>query len=212
VNLAERIAYDTNRAAIYADRASLALDMGFKSEAARKTALDHVSTAWRSVRDIAQHTMLAAPGYADDPAARERYFAFPMDLHHWRPKHDAAYPDAAEAVAPLLSLRAAIKAAPVEPKPIREDHPLLKLARSAAGIDLIALRDRRVKQYQDALDLGRRFKGLPVSVNRVWCSNYGGTVWVRLDWYLRGERTPFGTIAAAYDALVREGTIIEESR
>src|SRR4029077_14816759 len=105
--------------------------------------------------------------------------AMPFDLHLWRAKHAealAALPAFVADVEALVDLRAAIKAAPVEPKPARVDHPLLVAARSTAGLHLVALRDRRVKQYTDALDLGRTWKALPASVHRVFCCNYAGTV------------------------------------
>jgi hypothetical protein len=57
---------------------------------------------------------------------------------------------------------------------------------------------------------GEPLKGLPVSVNRVFCGNYAGTTWVRIDWFLSGNRVPFSTVAAAYQTLVDEGVIVED--
>ena len=192
-----------------ADNAAAMLAAGFASEAKRKLALRTLSAAWEALRDNISDALLAdrdtEAGMSQ--ALTDLYYALPFDLHHWRPKHSADHPAWAEQVEALVDLRAAIKAAPVEPTPPREDHPILVAARDAVGVDLEALRDRRVKQYTDALDLGRKLGGLPVYVNRVWCQNYARTVWVRLDWFLEGRRVPFNTIAAAYDRLVREGVI-----
>ena len=149
----------------------------------------------------------------------ELYWGVPMDLHVWKPKvaaKFAAYPEFVADCDALADLRAAIKVAPVEPKPVREDHPLLVLARKEPE-SFVDLNRRLQGEYRDALDLGRTLRdrkgapleGLPVNVHRVFCANYGGTTWVRLDWFLSGRRVAFSVIAAAYDALVREGVIVE---
>jgi hypothetical protein len=222
----EAIAYNTRRAAECADKAAALLEAGFASEARRKEALDYASRAYQNGRDAARDTLLPglwnAEGTERDEAVLALLDAMPFDLHLWRAKHAQALASACPAwvaqVAALVELRAAIKAAPVEPRPVAQEHPLLVEARKTMGVDLAALRDRRVAQYTDALDLGRTLRdrkgeplqGLPVYVHRVWCCNYAGTVWVRLDWELNGRRVPFSTVAAAYDTLVREGTIVVE--
>ena len=203
----------------YADRAAAALASGFASEARRKEALSALSAAYDATRrEFSDRLLEAFPATGEFPrvergmAFDELYWGVPMDLHIWKPKvaaKFAAYPEFVADCDALADLRAAIKDALVEPKPVREDHPLLVFARSA-NVDLAALRDRRVKQYEDALDLGRKLGGLPVSIRRRWCRNYGGTTWVRIDWFLRGERVPFNTIAAAYQRLVDEGVIAED--
>lgn len=211
---AERTAYNTKLHAERTDAAAALLAAGFASEAKRKAALDTLSAGWRALRDNISAALLAdrdtEAGMSQ--ALTDLYYALPFDLHHWRSKHSADHPAWAEQVEALVDLRAAIKAAPVEPKPAREDHPLLVIARVVPdALDWESLRDRRVRQYADALDLGRRLGGLPVNVHRVWCVNYAGTEWVRLDWYLKGRRVQFSVVAAAYDRLVREGVIIEKA-
>ena len=66
------------------------------------------------------------------------------------------------------------------------------------------------KQYAAALDLGRVLKGLPVTANSHFVTNRFGTTFVRTIWFLNGKLTRFNVIAAAYEALVDEGTIVEE--
>jgi hypothetical protein len=199
----------------HADQAAALLAAGFASEARRKEALDLLNRAYSRMRDGLLNVLIAEyPADADGVRAHpfeDLYWAVPMDLHLWKPRHADLlkdYPDACAQAAALTELRAAIKAAMVDPKPPRQDHPLLTFAKTA-NVDPAALRERRSGEYRDALDLGRKLGGLPASVHRVFCANYGGTTWVRLDWYLRGKRTPLSVIAAAYDQLVREGTIKE---
>jgi hypothetical protein len=199
----------------YADFAAFSLSAGFPSEARRKEALGYLNRAYSQMREKLSDVLLTqypadADGVRADPF-EELYWGVPMDLHLWKPRHAdlfKAYPGAVTEAAALIELRDAIKAAVIEPKPVREDHPLLTFAKTA-NVDLAALRDRRSGEYRDALDLGRKLNGLPVSVHRVFCANYGGTTWVRLDWFLSGKRTAFSVIAAAYDQLVREGSILE---
>jgi len=215
----EERAYHARRYAEMADRATAALAApSFTAASRQKEALAFVGSAYDHLRSIAVHDarhaawarMPEGARFAEYTDAEEAILDMPFGLHQWRAKHSAACPEQAEAVESLVAMREAIKAMPIEPKPVREEHPLLRVARDEAGVDLDALRNRTMKQYQDALDLGRKFKGLPVSVYRVFCVNYAGTTWLRLDWYLRGQRVPFNTIAAAYEQLVREGTIVEE--
>jgi hypothetical protein len=215
----EEAAYHSRRMADQIERATAAIAAGsFTSAARQKEALGHLNSAYEHLRSMA-HGVAVQAGWDRMPEgariaewtdAEQAILDMPFGLHQWRPKHSAACPEQAEGVESLLAMRDEIKAMPIDPRPVREDHPLLIEARKEAGVDLAALRDRRVKQYQDALDFGRTFGGLPVGVTRVWCRNYAGTVWVRLDWHMNGRRVPFNTIAAAYDKLVREGSIIEE--
>ena len=208
----------TPNVAKYVDRAETALASGFASEAKRKEAQTALSTAYDQTRRALGDRLIADFPVRDETTGKRPepfealYWGVPMELHNWKPKHAAifaAYPEFVAECDALAELRAAIKAAPVEPKPVPEDHPLMVFAKTAA-VDLGALRERRGAQYRDALNVGRAFKGLPVNVNRVFCSNYGGTTWVRLDWELNGRRVAFGVIAAAYQTLVNEGTIVPE--
>ena len=202
--------------AVLVEQAEAALASGFASEARRKEAQSKLSSAFSKVRDAFTNKLLAdfprdEDGNRPSPF-EELYWGVPNDLHLWRPKVAAifaAYPEFVAEADALADLRAAIKAAPVEPKPIPEDHPLVVFAKTA-NVDLAAIREKRMGDYQVALDLGRKLNGLPVSVHRAFCQNYGGTTWVRLDWFLRGRRVAFSVVAAAYDQLVREGTIIPE--
>jgi hypothetical protein len=208
----------TTSAPSFADQASALLAAGFASEARRKEALALVSRAYdRLHRALLDQLIEQFP--RDDDGVRaepfeDLYWGHPSELHLWKPRHIEqfrAYPEVVAEAKALFLLRGEIKAALIDAKPVRQDHPLLVFARSA-NVDLAALRERREGEYRDALDLGRKLAGLPVNVHRVFCCNYGGAQWVRLDWYLSGKRTAFSVIAAAYAKLVEEGVIVEGER
>jgi hypothetical protein len=211
----DRPAYLAAKAAKLPTQAAAALEAGFASEAGRKQALADLNRAYEALRDIERDKLLPglwnAEGTERDETVMTLLDAIPFDLHQFRAKATealASRPAFIAEVQALAALRAEIKAAPVEPRPPREDHPLLRAARA----DIEAIQAKRLGDYQDALDLGRRFKGLPVNVHRVFCGNYAGTRWVRMDWFLSGNKVAFNIIAAAYDKLVREGTIVEEAK
>jgi len=198
------------------DAATAALARGFFSEANRKDALASVTRAFDGLNEALRDELLNTYPHREDGERGEvfeaLYWSQPA-AHNWNAKaaaRFAAYPDYCAKAEALAALRAEIKAAPVEPKPVREDHALLIEVRKNAPTPE-ELSKLRGEQYSDTLDLGRKLKGLPVSVHRVFCMNYARTTWVRFDWYLRGNRVPFSIIAAAYEQLVREGTIVEEA-
>jgi hypothetical protein len=200
------------------DAAIAALAQGFKSEANRKAANADIARAFDDLTSNLRDELIAAyPTRNEDEAVgvefNALYWHLPAGAHVWNAKaaaRFAAFPDYCAKVEALAALRVEIKAAPIEPKPVREDHPLLVEARKNAP-SFAELNAKRGEQYRDALNIGRVFKGLPVSVNRIFCVNYAGTQWMRLDWFLNDRRVPFSVIAAAHDQLVREGVIKEEA-
>lgn len=202
----------------YLTRAQTAFDAGFKSEAARKLALNELTRAFEyGVRKPIHAKLLAIPHHKRGEGWNELYYGAPDYPHAWTAKVADRYidhPEARDFAAECVELRNAIKAATIAPRPPVEDHPLLTKVRKTFMDEMKARR----ANFDNIIDISRAIagkrgeplKGLPVSVRGHYCQNYGGTTWVRLDWYLRGERTAFSVIAAAYDQLVREGVIVEE--
>lgn len=211
--------------------AGAAFDAGFASEASRKAALATVTRAFEALGATVRGELLKDERDDDNqlnPASKALYWSFPDYPHHWNAKAAAAFgerfPEICAQAQACADLRAAMKDATVAPRPApAEDHPLLALAKADAKTvwDRIeAQAEKRRADYSDTLDLGRQLaatkgaplEGLPVSVHRVFCGNYAGTRWLRLDWYLSGRRVAFSVVAAAYDTLVREGTIKGEDQ
>ena len=212
---AERIAYNAKRHADRADKAAAALAAGFASEANRKLALQNLGAAWDALKWMALDALIAErQGRAPTLAESDAYSTLLMDLHHWLPKTSAAYPAWAADVEALVDLRAAIKAAPVEPTPPREDHPLLGRSPAAAGGGhrrACATAGRSNTPTRSTL--GRKLKGGPLvyvgpSVGMPELRPHG---LVRLNWSSAAGGRLSSTIAAAYDRLVREGAIIEKA-
>lgn len=94
------------------ERARAALAVGFKSAGAQHNAVQDVARAYDELKDIIHRAI-------DSKVHDELFWSVP-DLHAWKPKHAAAivavYPGLAATcalVAELVTLRAAIKAAPV---------------------------------------------------------------------------------------------------
>lgn len=197
----------------YIAQAAAAFDAGFASEAARKNALADLGRAYDRAREDFMHALIAEHPHVDGVGRGDLfetlYWGVPMYVHIWGPKQDAlfaAYPDLLAKVAECRDLRAAIKAADVAPRPVRVDHPAAVRVQKTLA-EMMAARN---VSYIAAVDLGHVLGRLPVSCAGHYCRNEGGTTWVRVDYYLRGRRTAFAVIAAAYDALVRDGTIVEE--
>jgi hypothetical protein len=63
---------------------------------------------------------------------------------------------------------------------------------------------RRTAQYHEAVELGRLFGGLPVSVTPHLVTNEHNTTFTRCFYYLAGKFTPLSVIMAAADKLASE--------
>jgi hypothetical protein len=64
--------------------------------------------------------------------------------------------------------------------------------------------ETRMAQYNRAIDLGRLFNYLPVSVTPHHVTNQFGTSFIRCFYYLDGKMTPLNIIMAAAGQLERE--------
>lgn len=195
----------TARATKYTEAAADAFEAGFASEAARKRALDAVNTAYDALREGAHDaTIAAAP--TEDQAARVAHFDandFPFGLHQVRDRHLAIFAKwgNAQAVRSLIDLRAAIKAAAVAPAPMK-DAAAEKV--EAVRKSIIDIMETRKAQFIEAVEIGRLFNGLPVTVNAHYVHGHKGARFVRHFFYLRGRLTPLNIIMAAAQTLKDE--------
>jgi len=183
-------------------RAEEALADGFSTKAQQKDALNFLANAYFRLREIASEAALAAK---DDDA----YWGLPLDLHQIRAKKHAAFFGADwDKVAKLVSLREIVKAEEINRVEVDNSEKELRARVERTISEEMA---RIGKQYADAIDLGRVLKGLPVTANTHSVTNRFGTTFLRTIWFLNGKLTRFNVIAAAYEALVKEGTIVENA-
>lgn len=185
-----------------------ALEAGFPSEAARKRALDNLNRAYSTIQEAAFDAICsAARGLDGDTAAQDALFAdnaLPYDLHQVRDRHFPAlerFSPQHALVRDLIALRAAIKAATINPAPQRD--PDAQRAETVRKSILEEIQHRR-ETYVRGLDLARRFGGLRVSVNAHLVYGHKGAIFARTFFYLNGELTALQTILAIADTLKRE--------
>ena len=112
-----------------------------------------------------------------------------------------------EAAKTLMETLAAVKEVEVVAREVKEvgQEELIKQAVLKSFKEIVAERraqfDWATAIIRVAEEINPGFKALPISVNHVYCANYHGTHWVRIDWFLRGRKTPFNVIAAAVDVV-----------
>lgn len=187
-------------ASFYVDAALAALNTGFTSKSGQQGAIQDLNRAYdvgvkQSIHD--ELLQIARDDRAEDWDTL--YWGLP-DLHNWKAKHSALFARFPENVAlaeQLVTLRAAIKAAPVNAPVRAEPSPYEVKARET----LMELIQRRQTQYLEAVALGEAFGGLPVSANTHLVTNEHGTTFLRTFFYLRGEFTPLNVIIAAAEEL-----------
>lgn len=200
------------RNAQYYETAALAaFNQGFATKTAKQAALADLNRAFECVRnDFRKVELENAPHqYAGEEwteaqwADRAAYFAaneLPFDLHQVRERHVALILEKIGVnVAPLVELRAVIKAAEVVRLVKAEKGEVEKRVEKALH-EIMALRQ---EQYREAIDLGELFGGMPVSANSHWVVNEYGTRFLRTFYYLRGKLTPLMVLVAAAEELAR---------
>ena len=141
--------------------------------------------------------------FSIDNLSREDYWAIPFDLHQIRDKHFRLFDEIHhDDIKTLAALRADFKAIPVvKPQP-KNDRVSEKQAQvTETVVDMIK---RRTAQYHEAVELGRLFGGLPVSVTPHLVTNEHNTTFTRCFYYLAGKFTPLSVIMAAADKLASE--------
>lgn len=199
----------------FLDQALARFNAGLDCEARRKESLSDLNYAY----DLAREPLKAAaledrfevlepyPHYEMSAPVKAVYWDLPSYPHQWKPKHAemvrAAWGDRFEAllrdIEGIVALRAEIKAAPVNPAPVREVSPYEVKAR--AKIEEVMA--KRKADYVHALELGEIFGGLPVSVNSHIVHGHKGAVFWRNFYYLSGRLVALNVIIAAAEELER---------
>ena len=141
--------------------------------------------------------------FSIDSLSREDYFAIPFDLHQIRDKHFRLFDEAHHAdLTDLITFRVLLKELEVVKPAPKSDRITAKQAEvTETVVDLI---ERRMAQYHEAVELGRLFGGLPVSVTPHQVTNEYNTTFTRCFYYLDGKFTPLQVILGAMDTLARE--------
>lgn len=141
--------------------------------------------------------------FSIDSLSREDYFAIPFDLHQIRDKHFRLFDEAHHAdLTDLVTFRVLLKELEVVKPAPKSDRITAKQAEvTETVVDLI---ERRMAQYHEAVELGRLFGGLPVSVTPHQVTNGYNTTFTRCFYYLAGKFTPLQVILAAMDTLAQE--------
>ena len=174
-------------------------DGTFAAKAHQKEAMSDLNLAYENVLNANQTWQLAP----ETRASNEDYWALPFDLHQIRDKHTRLFKDDLCAdLARLVELRRLFKNAQVV-KPAPKDDRITAKQKEVTDtvVDMIK---RRTAQYHQAVELGRLFGDLPVSVTPHLVTNEYNTTFTRCFYYLAGKFTPLQVILGAMDTLARE--------
>ncbi|QIG65779.1 hypothetical protein phiOC_p114 [Ochrobactrum phage vB_OspM_OC] len=137
----------------------------------------------------------------------------PFNLHQVREvKHKEVMGDVWPRVAELVEMRNAIKAMPIITRQPKVETPEQKIVRTLKEeierrkekFDIAKRACELFGQVVFSEKLQKEVLSLPISTYPVYCTNSFGTSWVRIDWYLRGEKTAFNTICAAAEEIMKE--------
>ena len=171
-------------------------DQTFAAKAHQKEALGYLNGGYDMIRKNNFR-------FSIDSLSSEDYYSIPNDLHQVREKHNRLFDEVHHAnLNELVTLRVLLKLIPVvKPEP-KSDRITAKQAEvTATVVDMIK---RRTAQYYEAVELGRLFGGLNVSVTPHLVTNEFNTTFTRCFYYLNGKFTPLSVIMAAADTLARE--------
>ena len=174
-------------------------DGTFAAKAHQKEALGYLNHAYDKIRSSNQTWQLAPETRATD----DDYYDVPHSLHQIRDKHTRLFKDDLRAdLARLVELRRVFKESTVV-KPAPKDDRISEKQKQVTEtvVDMI---NRRVAQYHQAVELGRLFGDLPVSVTPHLVTNEHNTTFTRCFFYLSGKLTALSVIMAALDTLNRE--------
>ena len=170
-------------------------DQTFAAKAHQKEALGYLNGGYDMIRENNREFLRSL--------TEEKYWAIPLDLHQIRDKHTHLFDEVHHAnLNELVTLRVLLKLIPVvKPEP-KSDRITAKQAEvTATVVDMIK---RRTAQYHEAVELGRLFGGLNVSVTPHLVTNEFNTTFTRCFYFLEGKFTPLSVIMAAADTLARE--------
>ena len=171
-------------------------DQTFAAKSHQKEALGELNSGYQMLRKNNFQ-------FSIDSLSREDYYAIPFDLHQIRDKHFRLFDEAHHAdLTDLITFRVLLKELEVVKPAPKSDRITAKQAEvTETVVDLI---ERRMAQYHEAVELGRLFGGLPVSVTPHQVTNGYNTTFTRCFYYLDGKFTPLQVIMAAADKLARE--------
>jgi hypothetical protein len=171
-------------------------DQTFAAKSHQKEALGELNSGYQMLRENNFQ-------FSIDSLSREDYYAIPFDLHQIREKHFRLFDEAHHAeLTDLMTFRVLLKELEVVKPAPKTDRITAKQAEvTETVVDLI---ERRMAQYHEAVELGRLFGGLPVSVTPHQVTNGHNTTFTRCFYYLAGKFTPLSVIMAAADKLARE--------
>jgi len=171
-------------------------DQTFAAKSHQKEALGELNSGYQMLRENNFQ-------FSIDSLSREDYFAIPFDLHQIRDKHFRLFDESHHAdLTDLITFRVLLKELEVVKPAPKSDRITAKQAEvTETVVDLI---ERRMAQYHEAVELGRLFGGLPVSVTPHQVTNEYNTTFTRCFYYLAGKFTPLSVIMAAMDTLARE--------
>ena len=174
-------------------------DQTFAAKSHQKEALSYLNSGYEVIRADNQTWQLSEETRATD----DDFWAVPFDLHQIREKHFRLFNEAHHAdLTDLVTFRVLLKELEVVKPAPKSDRITAKQAEvTATVVDLI---DRRMAQYHEAVDLGRLFGGLSVSVTPHVVTNEFNTTFTRCFYFLEGKFTPLSVIMAALDTLKRE--------
>ena len=169
-------------------------DQTFAAKSHQKEALSYLNIGYEMLRKNNAEYIYAS-GFS--------IWDVPFDLHQIRDKHFRLFDEAHHAdLTDLITFRVLLKELEVVKPAPKSDRITAKQAEvTETVVDLI---ERRMAQYHEAVELGRLFGGLPVSVTPHQVTNEYNTTFTRCFYYLAGKFTPLSVIMAAADKLARE--------
>ena len=178
-------------------------DQTFAAKSHKKDALSLLNRAYEVIREKNSDLQIATRDAMGEERYNVVYWGVPFDLHQIRDKHfdffDVAFhKDLQE----LVELRVLLKLLDVvKPQPKTDRITAKQTEVTKTVMDLI---ERRMAQYHEAVEMGRLFGGLPVSVTPHLVTNEYNTTFTRCFYYLDGKFTPLQVILGAMDTLARE--------
>lgn len=170
-------------------------DNTFSAKAHQKEAQSLLSAAYYRIRDLNREFSRTL--------SREDMFSIPFDLHQIREKHMRFFHHTLHSdITRLVSLRNDFKTIEVR-KPLKRNSEEDKKQKQVIETvtDMIK---RKTAQYHKAVELGRLFGGLPVSVTPHLVTNEYNTTFTRCFYYLDGKLTSLAVIMAASQKLEAE--------
>ncbi len=171
-------------------------DQTFAAKSHKKDALSLLNRAYEVITE-------KNFSFGRENLSREDFFSIPFDLHLIREKHKVLFDTPFHKdLQELVELRVLLKLLDVvKPAPKTERITAKQAEVTKTVMDLI---DRRMAQYHEAVEMGRLFGGLNVSVTPHQVTNEYNTTFTRCFYFLDGKFTPLQVIMAALDTLAAE--------